>query len=203
MIAAWPDTLPLRPSGRQFSETAQDSRAIFEPDVGPAITRPRITEQIVMQEVVFPPVETALVETLRTFYGTTLKQGSLPFIWRDPVTQEVRRYKMMGLPRVGGAGSLHVQISIQLMRLPGEVWFAEYVPPGTVRLPVWVADYGGSVFGVNGVKGVVGDLAAVSGTFDVWEKRTDGTQSFTSRAYSGDIPTTAPSGVDWLAGFAA
>ena len=200
-ILTWPTTEPFYP---EMSSTASplDGLATFETDVGAPVQRRRstaVTEAWSMQ-VLFLDLET--LTTFETWWADTLGQGASRFIWRHPQTNAVRWFRIPQQFEKRFLGAGHSRVSFSALLLPGLPWFAPYVPTPYVRAPRWVAHYGSSVFGVGSARGVAADLDDVSGTFEVWRKNTDGSQSFLSQTYTaGDIPTTAPSGVEWLVGF--
>jgi hypothetical protein len=201
MITSWPLEAPFYPLIDAEGGDVQMLRR-FEPDVGPPIDRPATTAVLESWSLRVMLETRADLATLTAWGRTDLAQWALPFIWRHPRTRAITRWKFLQPPRhVQRSGEI-VEMSFSALCLPGVPWFAPYVPGDRARLPAWVADYAGGVYGVGDARGVVGDLAAVSGTFEVWEKRTNGTQGFGARTYSGDIPATAPTGVDWLVGFA-
>lgn len=135
--------------------------------------------------------------TFEAWYHDTIGQ---PFIWRHPRTGAVSEWKISGDPEYRNTRDHDYIVTLDLIMLPGTPWYAPYVPGSQVRIPYFVADYSASVFGVDGARGVVADLGDVSGTFDVWTIRTNGSNSFGTVTYDEDIPLTAPTGVSKLIG---
>jgi hypothetical protein len=124
-----------------------------------------------------------------------------PFIFRHPRTDVIGEWKITSDPEMRNLRDHDYVVTLDMIMLPGTPWFASYVPGGQVRIPYFIADYGSSVFGVDGVRGVVGDLADVAGTFDVWTIRSSGSNSFGTVTYlAGEVPSSAPSGVSKLIG---
>jgi len=200
-IASWPDGVPAVPVASGWRETEVDGLARFEPSIGSDVTRPRTTAAVVQAEVTLPPMDPAKAPVLKSFFRDTLKHGSLPFVWRHPRTNDLHRWVFDGPPEYRPVGTIYDQPSFRLIRKPGDLWFAAYVPLHWIKVPKFVADYGESVFGVDGVKGSAVDLASVSGTYDVYIKATDGSRRIETLTYSGDVPQAQPSGIAWMAGF--
>lgn len=201
MISAWileDDFCPV------FDADGGDINAkrSFEPDMGPPIERAATTASVESWQLRVAVKSDENLAAMMAWGRGTLAQWVLPFIWRHPHTGAVTKWKFLGAPRVVRIGSQSFMLSFSALRLPGVPWFAPYVPGTRARLPAWVADYDGGVYGVGDARGVAADLSALSGTYEVWKKRSSGTQGFSERTYSGDIPTSAPVGVDWLVGFA-
>lgn len=180
-----------------------DQAATFTPDVGPTITRRRTTARVDMWSGSVILYDFAQLAEFETWFQNDLQGGVLPFVWRRSDSDQVARFKFAPATYSKAfLGNERVRLSFDVMVLPGSLWFAPYVIPKTAKPPAWVADYAASVFGVNGVKGVVGDLAAVSGTFDVLVTFTDGGVQFQRLTFAADIPSTAPSGVASYVAFA-
>lgn len=200
-ILAWPLTAPFYPEVNSTGGPL-DTLATFEPDVGAPIQRARstaVTESWSLQTLFQTLADLAVFED---WWANTLGQGASRFIWRHPQTNAVRWVRIPQQYDKQFLGGGLSRVSFAALYLPGTPWFAPYVPTPYVRVPRWVAHYTAGVYGVGATRGVAADLNAVSGTFEVWRKKTDGTQTFLSQTYTaGSIPTTAPTGVEWLVGF--
>jgi len=200
MITSWPLTKPFYPA---LDAEGRDVQAVrrFEPDVGPPIERPSSLATLEAWSMTAHLKSRDDYATFMAWWRDDLARGTLPFVWRHPRSRAVGKWKFTGPPSHRQTGAERVQVSFDCLLLPGSVWFADYVPQPYARIPAWVADYDGGVYGVGDARGVVGDLAAVSGTYEVWQKNSDGTHEFKSVTYAANIPATAPAGVDWLVGF--
>ncbi len=201
MITAWPLTDPLYPALDAEGADMFAPRS-FAPDVGPPIVRRAATSTVESFTLSANLRSRDDLATLLAWWRDDLQQGMQPFVWRHPRTRSPAKFRFTSSIKHVQTGKERVRASFDVLRLPGELWFASYIPAAGVTLPLWVADYAGGVYGVGDARGVVGDLAALSGTYLVWTKRSDGTQAFGSATYAGDIPSTAPTGVSWLVGFA-
>lgn len=95
-MVAWPAALPQK----QFIGTVeqhQDARLRTDMDTGPAKVRRRFTAAL--KRVSVPIVMTgAERKVFDQFYITTLQEGSLPFDWEDPTTDEVKSYTFVSVP---------------------------------------------------------------------------------------------------------
>lgn len=67
----------------------QANTASFTPDTGPPITRRRSTTVVKTYRISFEALSRAERDIFYTFFHTTLKDGSLPFKWVDPMKGRV------------------------------------------------------------------------------------------------------------------
>jgi len=120
-MANWPATLPQQLFlGASIGD--EDSRLVTPMDTGPSTVRNRFTA--------FPqPVKTQMVLTgtqlvaFRTFYRTTLSNGSLSFTWTDPADDSSVTYRFKTPPvwtaiKSGPAASRRWQATLDLEILP-------------------------------------------------------------------------------------
>lgn len=164
--ASWPASLPQTPRRGAWVGGPQDSRAQFQPEYGPPITRRRTTADMRMFDATWPNLSTAERATFEAFYETDLVGGSQPFAMLDPVSGEVARWKIAGdgsMPySLTAKGAGWHDLSMRLIRLPGSTWFAPYLPAGTLEVPDLVLDFAAQVYGVNGVRKTFGDIVTFS-----------------------------------------
>jgi hypothetical protein len=80
----WPDTLPQSAFLDSWQEKPADALTKFEPEVGPAKVRSRISSagREVEHNILLTVAQRT---TLMNFYTTTLKNGSLEFDWVHPI----------------------------------------------------------------------------------------------------------------------
>lgn len=196
----WPETLPGPAPGLDYSP--QDVRVSFEPDVGEPISRPKTTGAPYIINPVWT-LQGAQIDRFTEFHSKTLARGSLQFCMRDPVNDVPRLCRF-----VGGAYKRQfitrtlARVSAQVMILPGPPWFAPYVPQGVSRVPDFVADYAGSVFGIEGKTVAASAIAALAGTYLVERTTTSAVTTAQEVLEAGDIPATAPANTTRIIGFA-
>lgn len=198
----WPFTDPFVPL---LSSTGApiDQRAAFAPEIGVPITRPRTTAQVEAWNLAVIFKGYAAYSAFEDWFRDEIAQGSLPFVWRHPVRQNVMRFKFdPGTYAPTFVGAEIVRVSFSGLILPGRLWFTEYVQEGSARPPDWVADYAADRYWIGQQEVDAADLSEISGPFLVLQKSDTGVTSTFEQAYSGDVPQTAPANVDWLAGFA-
>lgn len=91
-MSAWPVSLQQKLNVASFQYHPGNTRVSTEMDVGPAKTRSRFTDAVDVYtcEVNLDFTEVA---TFKTFYKTTLGNGTLPFDFTDPFTGLVTSYR--------------------------------------------------------------------------------------------------------------
>lgn len=136
--------MPRRPVWDGFSDKPQARLAVFEPEIGEPLTRPRTTGAIHVLDVTFPKVGAAEKIAFDDWFDNELQGGSLRFLWVNPVTNKIGRYKFMGEPSWSGRKPYYV-MRCRLMELPGKVSIANYsqstptsimVGTGAITLPL-------------------------------------------------------------------
>jgi len=95
-VPSWPATLPQK----QFLGTTfnpQDNVLRTDMETGPPSRRKRFTA--IYTDVDVPLLLTgAQVQTLETFYNTTLESGALEFDWEHPITDATVSYSFRSPP---------------------------------------------------------------------------------------------------------
>ncbi len=208
MIPHWPVSLPQKPRRGTWNGGPRDFRRRFQPEVGPPIFRRGTTAEVMAySQVLFPNITAAQRTVWETFYNTTLAGGTLPFSWRDPDTDAPGLWVIdggdLGYSMVNRGADLR-DLTVNLIRRPGTPWWAPYMRPNENRVPKVVADYTGSVFGVDGIRTAASAVAAVAGTFDVYTTATPSgvvTEQLSRVVTAGQIPATAPGGVSRIVAF--
>lgn len=80
-MPSWPLALPDRPSLAGFTFTAPDTIISSQPDVGPRMTRQRVTDSLSPISLSLPPITLAQRDALVTFYKIDCKGGALTVQW--------------------------------------------------------------------------------------------------------------------------
>lgn len=203
-VAYWPTDIPQAVVA-SYSGGSRDLRTSFE-TVGPPITRPRTTGSVDVFSITSVPMKSAEFERFKTWVQSALSGGALRFCRRDPLSGVPRMWKIVSgdnLYQVALAGSQRVQITMTLIRLPGTLWFAPYVPEGSSRVPDFVADYAEGVYGIEGKKVAASALEDIAGDYFTVTTDAAAVTRKTETLTAGDIPATAPAGVTSIIGFAA
>lgn len=161
MIPVWPSSLPQTPRRRTWDGGPMDMRRRFQPDGGEAVLRAGATAEVMSYPgVVFPNLTAAQLATFRSFLATDLRRGSLPFAWLDPVTHEVRLWRLDGdgsmLYRVMSKGGDRHDLTVNLICRPGVPWWSAYTPALRSEVPTLVMDF------LADVHGSAGDRKALS-----------------------------------------
>lgn len=194
----WPVAMPQFPKREAFNGGPMDTRASFDPEYGPPITRARTTANPETFDATFRNLRLTALQAFKVFLATDLVGGVKSFAWRDPVFGDPALWKILGnggklydlVPR---GADLH-DLTLKLMRLPGTPWWAPYVRPGESVVPQVVADWNAGVYGIGGAKVLASALPAVTGTFNVYSVSTSDVETYTAGVVigAGDIPATAP-----------
>src|SRR5262245_48642723 len=115
---AWPTTLPCSPMF-PFSEQRQRNIRAFNPEVGPPKMALRSTAASVKFACVFKFTKAQLA-IFKTFYETTLADGTLPFTWKNPIDGVT--YNWMFAPDEAPTDTMrtvnHHAVEFTLFRLP-------------------------------------------------------------------------------------
>lgn len=106
--ATWPTALPQYVLQQGFREQMPDTLLETQMEAGPAKSRRRYTTGYRQFGVAL-----AMTATQRaifdSFFVTTLKGGSLPFDWKDPVTQAAATFRFRKpAPSFGIRGETHI-----------------------------------------------------------------------------------------------
>lgn len=96
----WPLEMRQR-GGAGVTGAPQVNIAAFTPEIGPSIDRRRATSFTTIYNIDFAMLSTAEYTAFRTFFHDTLKDGSLPFVWKHPMTDVQMKCKFY--MRDGGA----------------------------------------------------------------------------------------------------
>lgn len=207
MIPHWPLGLRQMPRRGTWAGGPKDARRVFQPDVGPPLMRAASTAEVMIYaNAVFPNFSQAQRALFETFWRVDLARGALPFSWREPESNAPGLW-LIGSGETGyvfnskGAGLS--DLTVTLIRKPGTPWFAPYMLAGFARVPAVVADYTGSVFGVDGKRSLAAAVALVAGTYDVYTISTAGlvTTALAAAITAGDIPASAPMDVARIVAF--
>lgn len=201
MIPVWPHTLRQSPRRHNWTGGPRDERVSFEPDRGAPIDRVGATAQTYDFAAVFPNFSDAQRAEFIRWFREDLALGTRWYAWRDPVSLDVALWKIIADQQAfsfTAKGAGWHDLSLRLLRRPGSPWWGEYCAEGMIlRPPAIVADYAGSVFGLDLARAPAADVASASGTYDVLTTRPGfGTTVELNRTLvPGDVPATAPVGV--------
>lgn len=197
-VPFWPIAMRQLPQRGSWTGGPQDTRAQFKPEYGPPLVRRRTTAETEIYQALYPNLNATMRAAFRTFWATDLAGGVLSFCLRDPVSDEVGMWRIIGAGEraydlVAKGAGLH-DLTLQLMRLPGTPWFAPYMRAGSNRPPQVVADWFAGIYGINGKRVAASALPAVAGTFDVYSTSSTDVETFAAAQVitAGGIPSTAP-----------
>ncbi|MGR3495150.1 hypothetical protein [Citreimonas sp.] len=198
-VPFWPDSLPVS-YVVDFEQTPQDSRAMFDVEVGEPISRPRTTGVIQRINPTWR-LTGAQAETFRTFYERTTGQGALKFIMRDALRDAPQWWKFAAPYRMIHLTKQRARVSAEILVMPHVPWFADYVRQGRSTVPAFVADYEGGVYGIDGTRTTVSQLPTIAGTYLVSRTVSGVTTTQEETLVAGDITETAPLNTTLIVGF--
>lgn len=98
----WPIDLQQN-ANYNYSETWDDGTIRSQPDQGPVMTRRRYTKirKFAMLSVW---VDRPQYDTFVSFYQVTIAGGSLPFIWKDPISEAESNMLFLKPPSFSSVG---------------------------------------------------------------------------------------------------
>lgn len=182
-VPYWPTSLPLMPRSESLMGGPRRMVASFEPEQGVEITRPRVTSAVHVLSFTTRPLTKAQMVTLRTFFETTLRGGSIAFCWLDPRTGEAWLWKPVpgdGPYRETHAGVDWTTVSLELVRQPGRPWWSTYCTTGDSTVPTMVLDFENTVHGRPPAKETLSALqteAPVLGVVDLFRVSSVGVET--------------------------
>lgn len=159
----WPSWMPQCPRATHGGEVV-DQRISFAPErAALPIERPGTTAMVKRLQITLPVVSAATLDAFETWLQDDLAGGALPFGWRDPYSSAVHRFRFSpgALSKDARRGPDQVELSFELLRLPGQPWYAPYTPAGAVLAPEFLADFEASVFAVAGSRAQQAATASV------------------------------------------
>lgn len=115
----WPETLPQKLLVDGFSSQLPTGSIRVEMDSGPAFQRQRYTSSV-------EPIQGSIwvtkgqYQTFKNFYVTSLAQGSLPFNWVHPITEETveMQFDVSNPPRISAKSGILFRVDMNLEVLP-------------------------------------------------------------------------------------
>ena len=115
----WPATLPQCPILHGFAETPQSNVGSFDPPVGAPRRVRRSTAKSWLNDLTYRMTNAELV-TFKTFFETTLADGSLPFLWTHPLTgvEYYWAFNPGDEPTITRTAPNASTVSFRLIRLP-------------------------------------------------------------------------------------
>jgi hypothetical protein len=116
-MATWPLTLQQKVEASQFELVFGETRIKSNVDVGPVKVRSRFTDAVDQyRAAIF--LDSAEYDDLRTFYKTTLNNGTDYFTWVDPIDSSAASFRFISPPRISSMGGAKFTVSLALERLP-------------------------------------------------------------------------------------
>lgn len=115
-MATWPSTLPL-PSTGGYQEVLPDNTVRTEMEVGPAKVRKRATSATTKYKISFE-MDNTDVNTLETFYRTTINEGADTFDMNDPRNGTSETWRIMGPPQIQALGPVYFRVNVNMEKLP-------------------------------------------------------------------------------------
>lgn len=116
-MASWPTSLPQYVQLDGYAERPVDITVRSSVDVGPEKARPRYSSMPV--DFVCPMLFTsAHIDTLDSFYESTLEFGTLEFDWQHPRTLAAATFKFQSRPDYQPAGGGFYRVTLNLRKWP-------------------------------------------------------------------------------------
>lgn len=142
LMPVWPAGFLPTPSAENWEGAPYDSRAAFQPELGPPLFRSRVTAEAWTFTGTFPAADQAERAAFMAFWAE-IQQGALPFLWRDPEDQAVRKWIFAdGEPvRTSRVSDTNWDFHLKLIRLPSTPWWAGLIPADRTIAPVAAYDF--------------------------------------------------------------
>lgn len=115
-MPTWPTSLPCYPINGTFSETPQRNVVKFQPEIGPAKMRRRSTANGSVASASYK-MSKAQYEDFISFYQDDLKDGSLPFEMKHPVTDTLYDWQFESEPEITQQTRNMQMVNVSLRRL--------------------------------------------------------------------------------------
>lgn len=115
-MPTWPTSLPCYPVDGTFTETPQRNVARFQPEIGPSMTRRRSTANGSLASLTWK-MNKAELAIFMTFYETELKDGSLSFSMKHPITDYSHSWSFESEPEISSIGRNVHTVAVQLRRI--------------------------------------------------------------------------------------
>ena len=121
-MATWPASLPQKPAAGSWSGGPQNNAVAFKPEVGDAITRRRGSAVGHVYSGRFTALTLVQLNVFKTFYETTIYDGTLSWDWIDPIYGDASTWRFI-LGEDAGYSISEVapdvyDVSVKLLRVP-------------------------------------------------------------------------------------
>lgn len=116
-MPTWPTSLQQTSDSGSLSLRDMDARVFSPVARGPAKIRPGVTSQKGMMRVGIQ-LNTTDYEIFKNFYWDTLQNGTLSFVFPNPITGTLYQWTFVGEPTVVAIGPLLFQAMYSLERVP-------------------------------------------------------------------------------------
>lgn len=118
-METWPLTLQQKMGSDSFSYTPGDTVLKSDVDAGPSKLRSRYTDGVDQYSCTIQ-IDIDLVNTFKTFYKTTLGNGTRTFGFLDPFSNSTEEFRFESPPEITplGNGGRVFQLSMKWIKLP-------------------------------------------------------------------------------------
>lgn len=115
-MAVWPSTLP-KPNPDGYQEVMPSNTIRSEMDVGPAKVRKRATSATTKYRLNFE-MDNTDVNTLETFFTTTINDGVDTFTMDDPRNGTSETFRIVSPPETVALTGVWFRVSVNMEKLP-------------------------------------------------------------------------------------
>lgn len=116
MAATWPATLQQYLNRAEFSQSPQDSNIRTTTETGPPKNRRRFTDPVEFMSCQIWVKNTDFGD-FRTFYYTTLQDGSLTFNFDDPITGTTEEWRFHEPYRATPLGGIYTAVTMRWLKV--------------------------------------------------------------------------------------
>ena len=114
----WLVAFPQKPREKSWGWAPQENKVVFQPALGPSISRRRGTVKVFNFTGIFPLFTGAEMAVFETWYTDELADGALHYLWDDPISGVRAKWKIKNY-QFQDVGFDLFQLRLEVNRLPG------------------------------------------------------------------------------------
>lgn len=117
MAVLYPSTLPKNFNRQDFNRQTQDTTIRTQSETGASKVRRRFTKPIINYSGSML-LDKAQYEIMENFYNTLTAAGTIPFEWKDPITEVTSIFRFTSTIKYTSAGGEWFNAAFSIEKLP-------------------------------------------------------------------------------------